>query len=53
MKRKESSESYKGKNIFFFIDVVAIKRKRKRKIENASYLPQKRKRRTVKTSKCF
>ncbi len=35
--------------IFFFIDVVAIKKKKK---ENTSHLPQRKKRRTVKTSKC-
>lgn len=42
IKRKENSEICKGKNIVFsYVDVVAIK-ERKRKIENPSYLPQKR-----------
>jgi hypothetical protein len=52
MKRKESRETCTGKNIylyFFFIDVVAIKKEKK---ENTSHLPQRKKRRTVKTSKC-
>jgi hypothetical protein len=31
MKRKESSETCKGKNIFFIIDVVAIKKKKREK----------------------
>jgi len=49
MKRKENSETCKGKNIFCFIDVVAIKKKKKEK--NREYIAFTAKKNNVELSK--